>query len=206
MRTASATTLERLIMKKEREVYFTHLYSNIYKIGCGDTESRLRSAKTYAPEARHVGRIPCPNDKAEDIEDLIHNELQLFHYKKELFKIDDPKIIERTITFHKGYVMKKALYNPKVRTPISTLFGSQNASVFRPICAMYPNETAMPLTSTGPGETYRSVFADEYGLTEYKQGHPAFHSRKYGRTRVYVSMKFWNQRNKFKIKKGGDDK
>jgi len=191
-------------MKKIREIYFTRLENQTYKIGCGDTDNRLRSAKTYFPEAKVVGVIPCPNDKAEDIEKLIHNELKFFHYTKELFKIDDPKIIERTVNFHKGYIMKKALYNPKVRTPISTLFGTQNASVFRPICAMYPKETAMPLTSTGPDETYRSVFADEYGLPEYQQGHPAFHSRKYGRTRVYVSMKFWNQRNKFKIKKGGE--
>ena len=191
-------------MKTERQIYITRLENRTFKIGCGDVDNRLRSAKTYFPEAEVVGVIPCPNDKAEDIEKLIHNELKLFHYKKELFKIDDPKIIERTVNFHKGYIMKKALYNPKVRTPISTLFGTQNASVFRPICAMYPKETAMPLTSTGPGETYRSVFADEYGLPEYRQGHPSFHSRKYGRTRVYVSMKFWNQRNKFKIKKGGE--
>ena len=187
-----------------RKTYIINLENKKYKIGCGNPEDRLRNYKTLYPDAMIVGIIECPNDKAEDIESQIHKELQMYHIQRELFEITDTKIIERVLNFHKGYPMKQYVFNPKVRRNVKTFFDIENASVFRPRCAMYPDQTAMPMGKTqgAKRETYRSVFADEYGLPELKPGHPAFKSRKWGRTRVYVSMKFWNERDKHRVKGG----
>ena len=100
--------------------------------------------------------------------------------------------------------MQEYVFNNKVRRTVQTLFDVQNVSVFRPSCAKYPDQTAMPMGKTqgSKSETYRSVYADEYGLPELRPGHPAYKSRKNGRTRVYVSFKFWNERDKHRVKGG----
>ena len=187
-----------------RNVYFIRLKDSIFKIGCGNPEDRLRNFKTLYPDAVIEGIIECPNNRAEDIESQLHREFRPYHTERELFDIRDIKIINRSLDFHKGYPMQEYVFNNKVRRTVQTLFDVQNVSVFRPSCAKYPDQTAMPMGKTqgSKSETYRSVYADEYGLPELRPGHPAYKSRKNGRTRVYVSFKFWNERDKHRVKGG----
>ena len=189
-----------------RKVYFTLLNKEgKVKIGAGNPEERLKQYKTLYPDAMIYGCIECPNHKAEVIEQKIFGELNLYHYKQEIFIIPDLKIIDKIINFHKGYPMKDYVFNNKVRTNVTTLFETnQNKSYYRPSCAYYTHLPAMPMGKTqgSKRETYRSVYADEYGLPNLQPGDKAYHSRKMGRTRVHVSQKFWNERDIHRVKGG----
>jgi len=188
-----------------RKVYFTKLNEEgKYKIGAGNPEERLKQYKTLYPDAMIIGIIECPNIKAEVMEQKIFGELNLYHYKQEIFNIPDPKIIDKIINFHKGYPMQEYVFNNKVRTKVTTFFDNLNKSYFRPSCAHYTHLPAMPMGKTqgSKPETYRSVYADEYGLPNLQPGDKAYHSRKWGRTRVYVSQKFWNERDIHRVKGG----